>query len=436
MCQLTRINCERIIASNISLQVVGFIIGRGGENITSMQAKTGCKVQIQKEHELQPGQTKRQIILQGTSEQALDEVQSIIDGMVEDRVQSYGGGGGNEDPKVAAAMAQGHVLVPVDVPDADVGLVIGKMGSTIRHIQESTGANIQVPQQADPGKQTRTLQVTHPTQQGAEQAKAMILQLVESRRGSTNTSGPQTSIEVNIPDSDVGLCIGRQGCVIKHMQTTTNTRIQIPSHAIPGQSFRVATVTGTAEGCAQVQQMIHQISAEQSSAGVLHGSTSAYRQYGAVMAGANGTGAVGGDGAYSAEWAAYHAAQAAASQASGTACAPAAAPATNTPASAGASDQYYDQYFRYEYYYGEDAARAYYKTWSPPVGTPNPYGVNPNGTTPAPAPTPTDSNTTDNGVTASSVGTTPANVQETGAGEARETSRRMVSNLPAWMTKK
>jgi len=35
--------------------IVGFIIGRGGESIASMQARTGCKVQIQKENEMQPG---------------------------------------------------------------------------------------------------------------------------------------------------------------------------------------------------------------------------------------------------------------------------------------------------------------------------------------------------------------------------------------------
>jgi hypothetical protein len=37
--------------------IVGFIIGRGGESIASMQARTGCKVQIQKENEMQPGKT-------------------------------------------------------------------------------------------------------------------------------------------------------------------------------------------------------------------------------------------------------------------------------------------------------------------------------------------------------------------------------------------
>ena len=176
-----------------------------------MQAQTGCKVQIQKEHELQPGQTTRKIFLQGVSEAALDQVQTKIENMVRERVSSFVGGmdGGSsgQDPKIAAALAQGHLLVSVDVPDADVGLVIGKMGSTIRHIQDSTGAQVQVPQTTDASNSevppnVRRLQVTHPTQQGAEQAKAMILQLVESRRGSTPMGsaggGPQTTVEVQV----------------------------------------------------------------------------------------------------------------------------------------------------------------------------------------------------------------------------------------------
>lgn len=124
--------------------IVGFIIGRGGENIASMQAKTGCKVQIQKEHELQPGQTERVITLQAISQEAVHACREIIETMVAERIRAMGGGSGSsgnkggdankqqqqqpQDP-VQSALANGHQLVEVDVPDADVGLVIGKGGS-------------------------------------------------------------------------------------------------------------------------------------------------------------------------------------------------------------------------------------------------------------------------------------------------------------------
>ena len=47
---------EPVIEEKIGIPngVVGYIIGRGGESITSMQRRTNCRVQIQKEHEMAP----------------------------------------------------------------------------------------------------------------------------------------------------------------------------------------------------------------------------------------------------------------------------------------------------------------------------------------------------------------------------------------------
>lgn len=75
-----------------------------------------------------------------------------------------------------------------------------------------------------------------------------------------------------IPDKDVGMVIGRQGCVIREMQSKTQTRIQIPSQPTPGQIHRVATVHGNIEGCHQVKAMIERMVLEQSSQSVMAGS--------------------------------------------------------------------------------------------------------------------------------------------------------------------
>lgn len=71
---------EEILVPN---GIVGFLIGRGGETISSMQARSGCKVQIQKEHELQPGQTNRTITLQATAQESIDQCREMIDSMVQ-----------------------------------------------------------------------------------------------------------------------------------------------------------------------------------------------------------------------------------------------------------------------------------------------------------------------------------------------------------------
>ena len=71
--------------------VVGFIIGRGGETITSLQARTGAKVQIQKEHEVQPGQTMRIITVSAQTQDQVDQCKIMIESMVDDRVRAAGG---------------------------------------------------------------------------------------------------------------------------------------------------------------------------------------------------------------------------------------------------------------------------------------------------------------------------------------------------------
>ena len=64
------------------------------------------------------------------------------------------------------------------------------------------------------------------------------------------------------------------------MQNKTRTRIQIPGTPTPGQPHRVATVSGTAEACEQVRQMIERIIMEQSSNCVMSPSGGGYYNQG------------------------------------------------------------------------------------------------------------------------------------------------------------
>jgi far upstream element-binding protein len=289
---------------------------------------------------------------------------------------------------------------------------------------------------------------------------------------------PDCNVQVMIPDKDVGLVIGRQGCVIKYMQNTTRTKIQIPPQvAHPGDIYRTATIIGPSlEGCNQVRQMIDRIIAEQSSTSIMaaaqqhqlySGGQSGYGQQPYTYQNQQSQQAYGSAGSqesqegYSAEWAAYHAAVAAQQQQSATtgyappvaqtyqdtssnwtadqyqqyysstaATSTGETPKENTTTVENAqqqpaADAYYEQYFRYEYYYGEQAARQHYGAWAPPVGTTNPYGVNPNVQTP-----PSTSTTLAEASASTMVGAAAESA------DARETSQRQVSNLPAWMTKK
>jgi far upstream element-binding protein len=172
--------------------VVGFIIGRGGESITSMQARTGCKVQMQKEHDMAPGAQMRVITLQATTKEAIDACREIIQGMVQERIKTthssstFGQAAppvNPQDSKLQEALQAGHVLVEIKVPDTDVGLIIGKSGVTIRGIQDRSGANIQIPQSGDPDDpRVRTVSITHAHAEGAALARQLIDDLLSTKK--------------------------------------------------------------------------------------------------------------------------------------------------------------------------------------------------------------------------------------------------------------
>jgi len=347
----------------------------------------------------------------------------------------------------------------VQVPNNDVGLIIGKGGTTIRSIQDRSNANVQIPQGPDADNpMIRTINITHPAKEGADFAKTLIEEIMKGKinqqsnfygsAGQTACSSDVT-VQVQIPDKDVGMCIGKSGCVIREMQQKTGTRIQIPSQPTPGQQYRIATVSGPAEGCQKVHEMISRISLEQSSQFVMtgaafqHNSLMAYGQYGH-----NGQQhAYGqyrqqqtyssGQTDYGAQWAAYYASlnsngmNSLVSQGTNntavTGTVSNSAPVTSTSGDETQEDQqqpaadaYYDAFFRYVYHYGEDAARKYYGAWSPPQGTPNPYGVNPNSTL------------QEHGNHGS---TTVNKVLTEESSLVKDSSVRGVSNLPAWMNR-
>mmetsp|Transcript_32830 Transcript_32830/g.74978 ORF Transcript_32830/g.74978 Transcript_32830/m.74978 type:complete len:468 (+) Transcript_32830:31-1434(+) len=203
---------EPVIEEKIGIPngVVGYIIGRGGESITSMQRRTNCRVQIQKEHEMAPGTAQRVITLTAASKDSVAACRAIIENMVKERmVQSNSisiGSGNNATSQMAQlqkALAEGQAHVTCKVPDADVGLVIGKGGMQIKLIQEKSGANIQIPQMADTDNPAmRTVNITHQNKEGAEFAKTMIEEVLKEKAQSGG--GGDVTIQVNVSFISVG----------------------------------------------------------------------------------------------------------------------------------------------------------------------------------------------------------------------------------------
>ena len=240
-------------------QHVGSIIGRGGETIQLIQRNSGCHVQVAKESDVAPGSATRPVTIRG-SPQAVAAAKAEIDKVLAEKAQQFqqrsmGGGMG--------IGGGGGASVTIKVPNAQVGLVIGKQGMTIRAIQDRTGANVQIPQAPDlddPSK--RSIAITGPSQDACDAAAAEINQLVQERLdglaqqfpggggGGGAAAAAQGGAETLVIKNEfAGAVIGKGGSTIRGIQERSGCRVQLPSTVDLG-SFppaRTITVTGPPE---------------------------------------------------------------------------------------------------------------------------------------------------------------------------------------------
>jgi far upstream element-binding protein len=169
-----------------------------------------------------PGTTQRVITLTAPNAESIAQCRAIIESMIVERMQQTGattaalassstalGGGSSASSQMALlqkALNEGQKHITVQVPDADVGLIIGKQGAQIRTIQDTSGANVQIPQVADAGNPSvRTVNITCPTLEGAEFAKQMIEEVLASKAqvggggmGGGGGGGGDVTIQVNV----------------------------------------------------------------------------------------------------------------------------------------------------------------------------------------------------------------------------------------------
>ncbi|KAG8472671.1 hypothetical protein CXB51_034551 [Gossypium anomalum] len=150
----------------------------------------------------------------------------------------------------------------MEVPNAKVGVLIGKAGDTIRYLQYNSGAKIQIMRDADADRDapTRPVEIigTLSSIIKAEKLINAVIAEVADAGGSpslvarglatTQAAGAADQIEIQVPNEKVGLIIGRGGETIKGLQTKSGARIQlIPQHLPEGDGSKERTVRVTGD---------------------------------------------------------------------------------------------------------------------------------------------------------------------------------------------
>uniref|UniRef100_A0A669DEE2 Far upstream element (FUSE) binding protein 1 n=1 Tax=Oreochromis niloticus TaxID=8128 RepID=A0A669DEE2_ORENI len=198
--------------------MVGFIIGRGGEQISRLQQESGCKIQIAPDS---GGMPDRSVTLTGLPE-SIQTAKRLLTEIVEK---------GRPAPAFHHNDGPGMTVQEIMVPASKAGLVIGKGGETIKSLQERAGVKMVMiqdgPQNTGADKPLRISGEPFKVQQ----AKEMVMELIRDQgfreqRGEYGSRIGGDSLDVPVPRFAVGIVIGRNGEMIKKIQNDTGVRIQ------------------------------------------------------------------------------------------------------------------------------------------------------------------------------------------------------------------
>uniref|UniRef100_A0A8C5RH58 Far upstream element binding protein 3 n=1 Tax=Laticauda laticaudata TaxID=8630 RepID=A0A8C5RH58_LATLA len=233
-------------------KMVGFIIGRGGEQISRIQAESGCKIQIASDS---GGMAERPCMLTGSPE-SIEQAKRLL-GHIVDRCRNGPGFHNDVDGN--------NTVQEILIPASKVGLVIGKGGETIKQLQERTGVKMIMIQDGPlPTGADKPLRITGDAFK-VQQAQEMVLEIIREKdqadfRGVRNdfTSRMGRSIEVSVPRFAVGIVIGRNGEMIKKIQNDAGVRIQFkPDDGISPE--RIAQVMGLPDRCQHAGHIITEL---------------------------------------------------------------------------------------------------------------------------------------------------------------------------------
>ncbi|XP_026823392.1 far upstream element-binding protein 3 isoform X3 [Rhopalosiphum maidis] len=156
-------------------QVVGLVIGKGGDMIKKIQADTGAKVQFINLNEDTPDD--RRCLITGNPDQvaeAKQRIESLVDSALNRSGNRQSGGNFNRNQSWGnSGQTQPLNETTFTVPSAKCGVIIGKGGETIKQINMQTGAHCEIDRRHNNTGSEKTFVIRGTTEQ-IENAKRMI----------------------------------------------------------------------------------------------------------------------------------------------------------------------------------------------------------------------------------------------------------------------
>ena len=288
-------------------KMVGLIIGRGGEQITRLQAETGCKIQMAQDS--QGMSSERQCTITGPPV-AIAQARAAIDRIIANEGTGPGGprgppgmGGGGGGPMGGGG---GGGNFETMIPGSKVGLIIGKGGETIKQLQERSGAKIIIVQDSAEVAHEKPLRITGDPN-AVEIAKKLVTDILSQNderdmsfgsggsggrggrgggRGAPrgrggfmgrgggrgggqggyghggpggwggNEYGAEHTDYVTIPANKCGLVIGKGGETIKMINSSTGAHCEVDKSAPPDAREKNFIIRGSPDAVERAKAMI------------------------------------------------------------------------------------------------------------------------------------------------------------------------------------
>jgi far upstream element-binding protein len=241
---------------SIESNLVGLVIGRGGDNLKKIEKETGARIQFITGP--QHNGPQRDCRLSGPArcrQDAKHAIWRILDenGGLSNGARSSQPPQTQNKPRQQAAglpkLREGENSVQIMVPDKTVGLIIGRGGETIRDLQEKSQCHINIVGENKSVNGLRPVNLIGSIQ-ASQLARELILEIVDSdsrdqqqqssgarppqqdRRpaagAGAGAGGPDKITEmIRVPSDSVGMIIGKGGETIKEMQAQTGCKINV-----------------------------------------------------------------------------------------------------------------------------------------------------------------------------------------------------------------
>eukprot|EP00062_Callorhinchus_milii_P012444 gi/632959481/ref/XP_007895649.1/ PREDICTED: poly(rC)-binding protein 3-like isoform X2 [Callorhinchus milii] len=256
---------------------VGSIIGKKGETVKNMREESGARINISE------GSCPERIVTITGPTDAIFKAFSMIAHKFEEDI--------NASMTNSTVTSKPPVTLRLVVPASQCGSLIGKGGSKIKEIRETTGAQVQVAGDMLPNSTERAVTISGTPDAIIQCVKQICVVMLEAYTiqgqyaiphpdltklhqlamqhtpftplGQTTPgfpgmdgSSPTSSHELTIPNDLIGCIIGRQGSKINEIRQMSGAQIKI-ANAAEGSAERQVTITGSPANISLAQYLIN-----------------------------------------------------------------------------------------------------------------------------------------------------------------------------------